>query len=174
LLYVREGIDLLSSQTGGSHERGRRAGTHNTPFIVGLAKALQLAYEEYDERLAHYTRLRDRLIEGILSDVSTAKLTGHPSERLPGHASFVFPGLDANTLLMHLDMKGVAASSASACKVGNPEPSEVLLAMGFDRDTALGSLRLSVGTQTTDADVDYAVQVISEAVQRLQNLKVVL
>jgi cysteine desulfurase len=174
LLYVREGIDLLSSQTGGSHERGRRAGTHNTPFIVGLAKALQLAYEEYDERLAHYTRLRDRLIEGILSDVSSAKLTGHPSERLPGHASFVFPGLDANTLLMHLDMKGVAASSASACKVGNPEPSEVLLAMGFDRDTALGSLRLSVGTQTTDADVDYAVQVISEAVQRLQNLKVVL
>jgi cysteine desulfurase len=170
VLYVREGVHLIASQAGGSHEAGRRAGTLNTPFIIGLAKALDLAHTERETRVPHYTAMRDRLVDGILTEIPGAALSGHPQGRLPSHASFVFPGIDANILLMHLDMKGVAASSASACKVGNPEPSEVLLALGYDRETALGSLRLSVGTQTTAADVDYAVDVISTSVKRLQKL----
>lgn len=169
-LYIRDGLDFLSSQTGGSHERGRRAGTHNTPFIVGLAEALKLAYAEQEERVAHYTAMRDRLIEGICGGVPGALLTGHAQERLPCHASFVFPGVDANTLVMHLDMKGVAGSSASACKVGNPEPSSVLLAMGYDRETALGSLRLTVGTQTTMDDIDYVIEMLKQSVPAVKRL----
>jgi cysteine desulfurase len=173
VLYVRDGVELASSQTGGSHEGGRRAGTHNTPFIVGLAKALELAHEENVQRVAHYSAMRDRLIAGICARVADAIPTGHPQERLPSHASFVFPGLEASMLLMHMDLKGVAASSASACKVGNPEPSGVLLALGYDRETALGSLRLTVGMQTTEDDVDYAVDVIAQVVptvRRIANL----
>jgi cysteine desulfurase len=112
--------------------------------------------------------MRDGLIDGILSSVPGASLTGHRTQRLPGHASFVFDGVDANMLLMHLDLKGIAASSASACKTGNPEPSGVLLAMGFDRKLALSSLRLSVGLHTTAADIDYCVQMVAECVAKVR------
>ena len=169
-LYVREGIELLPSQSGGSHEAGRRAGTHNTPFIVGLAKALELAYAEQDERLAHVERLRKILVDEVLSNVDGAELTGHPENRLPSHASFVFDGVDANKLIMHLDMNGVAASSASACKVGNPEPSGVLLAMGYPREKALGSLRVTLSHHTTDDDVRYAIETIEQSVASLRKL----
>jgi cysteine desulfurase len=110
------------------------------------------------------------LIDGVTSRVPGAQTTGHPEMRLPSHASFVFPGLDANMLVMHLDMQGVAASSASACKVGNPEPSSVLLAMGYDRETAMGSLRLTVGTQTTEDDIAYVIDVLAQAVPKVQRL----
>lgn len=170
-LYVREGIDLVPSQTGGSHEEGRRAGTQNTPLIVGMAKALELAYEEREARLAHYRTLRDHLTDGILSQLPTAHLTGHPEERLPSHTSFVFEGMDSNVMLMHLDTKGLAVSGASACKTGNPEPSSVLLAMGYTRDEALGSLRLSVGQHTTREDADFAIEVIVETVKKLMKLR---
>lgn len=169
-LYVRDGIDLLSSQSGGSHENGRRAGTHNTPGIVGMAKALELAYAEYDERIAHLKAMRDGLIDGVLSRVADAELTGHREQRLPSHASFVFDGVDANRLLMHMDMKGVAASSASACKTGNPSPSSVLLAMGYPESKALGSLRLTVGKDTSVEDVEYAIGVIVESVAKVRQL----
>jgi len=169
-LYVREGIDLLPSQSGGSHENGRRAGTLNTPAIVGMAEALRLAYEDLEAHTRRYQALRDKLIEMILQRVPEAQLTGHRQQRLPSHASFIFPGVDANRLLMHMDMKGVAASSASACKVGNPNPSSVLLALGYDRDLALGSLRLSVGRSTTDDDIDYAVDVIADSVVMVRQL----
>ncbi|PJF26611.1 MAG: cysteine desulfurase NifS [Phototrophicales bacterium] len=167
-LFVREGIDLLPAQSGGSHEEGRRAGTLNTPGIVGMAKALELVYGELDARVAHYRRLRDRLIEGILSRVQGSYLTGHREQRSPSHASFVFDGVEGNMLLMHLDIKGVAASSASACKTGNPEPSGVLLAMGYMPELASSSLRLSVGKDTTDEDVDYAVSAVAEVVEKLR------
>ncbi len=170
-LYVREGIELVPSQSGGSHEGGRRAGTHNVAFIVGLARALELAYEEAEAHNAQYRRHRDRLIEGILSRVPDARLTGHPEQRLPNNASFVFRGVDGNALLMHLDLKGIAASSGSACKTGNPEPSGVLLSMGIEPEWALGSLRLTVGRQTTDADIDYALAVIPQAVETLRKLE---
>ncbi len=170
-LYVREGIDLVPTQSGGSHERGRRAGTHNTAFIVGLAKALELAYAEQDERIAHVTRLRHLLIEGIIDRIPQAQFTGHPAQRLPSHASFVFDGIDANKLLMYMDMRGVAASSASACKTGNPEPSSVLLALGYDRTAAMGSLRLTLSHQTSEDDIAYAIDVIADAVATLYKLE---
>jgi len=170
-LYVRDGIKLVSSQSGGSHEDGRRAGTHNTPFIVGLAKAIELAYEERDERLAHVTKLRDMLIEGVLAKVPQAETSGHPEKRLPSHASFVFDNLDANRLIMHMDMKGVAASSASACKTGNPEPSSVLLALGYQENKASGSLRCTVSHHTSEEDVAYAIDVIAESCESLYKLQ---
>lgn len=166
-LYCRDGVDLVPSQSGGSHEGGRRAGTHNTPFIVGLAKALELAYAEFDERVAHYQAMRDRLIAGVLEDVQGAQLSGDPVDRLPAHASFVFPGVDSSMLLMHLDLRGVAASGGSACKTGSPEPSNVLLAMGYTPEEAIGTLRMTVGRQTTADDVDYAVGVLAESIEKL-------
>lgn len=171
-LYVRNGIALAPSQSGGGQENGRRAGTHNVAFIVGLARALEIAYEEAARHNAHYQQLRDRLIDGILARVPDAQLTGHPRERLPNNASFVFQHVDGNALLMHLDLKGIAASSGSACKVGSPEPSAVLLSMGFDRTWALGGLRLTVGRHTTDEDIDYALEVIPDAVERVRKLGV--
>lgn len=169
-LYVREGVDLLPTQTGGSHENARRAGTHNTPLIVGMAKALELAYQEQDARLTHYRARRDQLINGVLSRVSGTYLTGHPQQRLASHASFAIDGVDSSRLVMHLDLKGIAASGGSACKTGNPEPSEVLLAMGYSPQEALGSLRLTVGLQTTEADVDYAVDALVDVVEKLRQL----
>lgn len=172
VLYVRDGVRLITSQSGGSHEDGRRAGTHNTPYIVGMAKALEIAYAEFEAMTAHYCAMRDRLIDGVLSRAPGAQLTGHPVNRLPSHASFIFDGIESNMLLMHLDMKGVAASSASACKTGNPEPSSVLMAMGYTPGEASSSLRLTVGRQTTAEDVDYAVDVLVEAVGKLQGFTV--
>jgi cysteine desulfurase len=170
LLYVRKGFDLIPSQTGGSHEDGRRAGTLNTPGIVGMAKALELAYQELDQRVQHFTTLRDQLIDDVLTRIPDVALTGHPTNRLPSLASFVFDGLDGNSLVTHLDMRGVAASSASACKTGNPEPSSVLLAMGYTPKEALGSLRLTVGLQTSLEDIDYTVDVLSDVVTKLRKL----
>ena len=171
LLYLKSGIELPSIMTGGSHEGGQRAGTHNTAFIVGMAKALELAYAENQERLTHFRNMRDRLMDGVLSRVSGAELSGHPDQRLPSHASFVLPGIDANALLMHLDLNGIAASSGSACKTGNPEPSEVLLALGYSPEEAKCGLRLSVGTKTTEADIDYALDVLVDAVAKLRGVK---
>jgi len=174
VLYVREGTPILPVQTGGSHEQGLRAGTVNTPGVVGLAVALTLAYEEQAARLAVYTARRDQLIDGVLRRVSGVSLSGDPVQRLPSHASFIFDGVDGNQLVMHLDVRGVAVSSASACKTGNPEPSSVLLAMGYDRESALGSLRVTVGLHTTEADIEYAVDCIRESVAALRALRVTL
>ncbi len=170
-LFVRESVELIANQSGGSHENDRRAGTLNTPGIVGMAKALELAYAELDQRTAHYQSLRDQLIDGVLSRVPGAALSGHPEQRLPSHASFVIDGIDGNMLTIHLDLKGVAASSASACKTGNPEPSGVLLAMGYSPERALGSLRMTVGQWTTEADIEYAIHVLAETVEKLHRLK---
>lgn len=170
LLYVRSGLDILPNQTGGSHEDGQRAGTLNTPGIIGMAKALELAYQELDQRVQHFTALRDQLIESVLTRIPHVQLTGHPTNRLPSHASFVFDGIDGNSLVTHLDMRGVAASSASACKTGNPEPSSVLLAMGYAPKEALGSLRLTVGLQTSAQDIDYTLDVLSNVVMKLRKL----
>ncbi len=172
LLYIRKGIDLITSQTGGSHEEGRRAGTLNTPGIVGMAKALDLADQEREERVQHFTTLRNQLIDGVLSRVPDVVLTGHPTNRLPSHASFLVDGVDGNSLVTHLDMRGVAASSASACKTGNPEPSSVLLAMGYSPKEALGSLRLTVGLQTSPEDIDYTVDALENVVTKLRKLNV--
>ena len=170
VLYVREGIDLIPSQSGGSHERGRRAGTSNVPYIVGMAKALQIAEQGRKEHTRHYAKLRDAFIEGVLSQIDNVELTGHPENRLPNNASFAFQNVDGNALLMHLDMAGIAASSGSACKTGDPEPSDVLTAMGYEREWALGGLRLTVGRNTTQEHVERVLDVLPEQVAKLREL----
>jgi cysteine desulfurase len=170
-LYVRSGIRPLPILTGGSHEFGLRAGTQNVPYIVGLAAALKLTALEREQHNARFRGLRDRLIRGVLEAVPESTLTGHPSDRLPNHASFVFRGVDGNELLMHLDLAGIGASSGSACKTGDPEPSEVLLVLGLEREWALGSLRLTVGRATTDAHVDRLLGVLPGIVARIRELE---
>ncbi len=171
ILYLRDGLELASALTGGGHEAGQRAGTHNTPAIVGLATALELAHAENEERSLRFAALRDQLIDGLLQRVPGAELSGHPNQRLPSHASFVLPGIDANAMLMHLDMWGIAASSGSACKVGDPAPSEILLAVGYSPEVAKCGLRLSVGLSTTAEDIDYAIDILAEAAQKLRKMK---
>ncbi len=170
-LYVREGSPLLPTQTGGSHEHGLRAGTQNTPYIVGLAEALKITVNERAAHNTRFARLRERIVEGLLNAIPECQLTGHRAERLPNHASFVFRGVNGNELLMHLDLAGIAASSGSACKTGDPRPSEVLLALGLTDDWALGSLRVTVGRQTTDAHVDRLLEVLPGMVENLRRLE---
>lgn len=169
-LYVRRGTPLISTLTGGKQENNLRAGTHNVPYIAGLAEALRLAQESVEERARRVTPLRDRLIGTVLEEIPRARLTGHPVERLPNHASFVFEGVDGNTLLQMLDAAGFACSSGSACKTGDPQPSEVLTAIGLSRSWALGSLRVTLGQATTAQDVDAFLQVLPEMVERVRRL----
>ncbi len=171
-LILRDGVELTTVQTGGAHENNRRAGTSNTPGIVGMAKALELAYAEFDYRTAHLQAMRDLLIDGVLLTIPCAHLTGHPTQRLPSHASFVLDGVDGNTLVMHMDVRSVAVSSGSACKTGNPEPSSVLLALGYPPEAALGSLRMTVGKDTTAEDIEYGVDTLAAVVAKLHTLKV--
>ncbi|MBI4732709.1 MAG: cysteine desulfurase [Chloroflexi bacterium] len=165
VLYVRKGTPILPQQTGGGQEAGLRAGTHNVPYIVGLAEALRLTAEEREERVAHVRPLRDQIIGTILEEIPDTRLTGHPVDRLPNHCSFVFKNADGNTLLRLLDAKGFACSSGSACKTGNPKPSEVLLATGLSREWALGSLRVTLGMQTTAEEVDKFLRALPALVE---------
>jgi cysteine desulfurase len=169
-LYVREGTPIVPIQTGGGQEFNLRAGTHNIPYIVGLAKAFELAQSDQENRNIHYSTIRDQLIKTILDSIPSTKLTGHPVERLPNHASFVFRGVDGNTLLMMLDAAGFECSSGSACKTGSSEPSEVLIAMGISPEWALGSLRVSLGQQTSTEMVDDFVETLPNIVQRVREL----
>ncbi len=169
-LFVREGTKLHPSQTGGSQELGRRAGTQNTPYIVGMAKAFRLAQEEHDTRQAQALAMRNRIIGRILEDIPDTQLTGHPTERLPNHASFAFKGVDGNNLLMMLDVEGFACSSGSACKTGNPEPSGVITALGLPPEWGLGSLRVTVGKDTAPAEVDKFLEVLPTLVKRVREL----
>ena len=173
ILYVRRGTPLLPVQTGGPHEEQRRAGTENVPGIVGAASALRLAHEHQAEEVPRLQALRDRLIEGVLDAIPDAMLTGHPTERLPHNASFVIPGIEADALLIALDLKGIGAASGSACTSGAVEPSHVLMAMGVPHDVAVGSLRLTLGRSNTEEHVDYLLQVLPEVVQRLRSITAV-
>jgi cysteine desulfurase len=173
VLFVRRGTPLLPTQTGGGQENGRRAGTSNVPYIVGQAEALRLAVEERQANNRHDIALRDQIIRTVLESIPESKLTGHPEQRLPNHASFVFQGVDGNALLMMLDVAGFACSSGSACKTGNPEPSEVLTALGIGRDWALGSLRVTVGKDTTQEQVQAFLDTLPELVARNRALEAV-
>jgi cysteine desulfurase len=135
-----------------------------------MAKALALAQEERAERCARLIPLRDRLIGRILEEIPDSQLTGHPEQRLPNHASFVFEGVDGNALLMLLDAEGFACSSGSACKTGSPEPSEVLSAIGLERSWALGSLRLTLGLGSTPAEIDAFLAALPAAVEKVRRL----
>ena len=167
-LYARRDLALEPLLTGGGHERGRRPGTVNVAGCVGLATALQLAEQERPQQVARLSRLRDRLIQGILARVPDARLTGHPTQRLADNASFVFRACDGETLLMALDLEGIAASTGSACAIGDPEPSFVLTAMGLSADWAVGSLRLSLGRDTTEAQIERVLEVLPGVVTRVR------
>jgi cysteine desulfurase len=168
-LYVREGTSLIPELTGGGQEFGLRAGTSNIPYIVGLAEAFQLVHKELEERSSRLIQLRDRIIGQVLEEIPDARLTGHPIKRLPNHASFVFEGVDGNALLMLLDVEGFACSSGSACKTGNPEPSDVLTALGLTPEWALGSLRVTLGISTTQQDIEAFLQTLKHAVTRARD-----
>jgi cysteine desulfurase len=168
VLYRRAGIDLIPAQSGGGQEGGLRAGTHNIPYIVGLAAAFFLAQTDPDKRAERLIPMRDGLIEKVLERVPQTKLTGHPVKRLPNHASFALEGVDGNALVMMLDVAGFAVSSGSACKVGSPEASEVLLAMGLSSDWAFGSLRITIGQQTSQDDLDRFADALPEIVERVR------
>ncbi len=170
VLYQRQGTPLLPMQTGGAHERKRRAGTENVPYIVGLAMALKLAQEHRQENNKRISALRDRLITGVLETVPDSHLTGHPTDRLPNSASFVFGGLEGESVLLTLDLKGVAASSGSACTSGSAEPSHVLVALGLPTALCQGSLRLTLGNDNTEDDIDYVLSILPSIVNKLRAL----
>ena len=169
-LYVRRGTTLVPSQTGGGQENGLRAGTHNVPYLAGFAEALRLANEEREQRTQHVKPLRDRIIGAVLEEIDDARLTGSAERRLPNHASFVFKHVDGNLLLTLLDAAGFACSSGSACKTGNPEPSEVMTAVGLPREWALGSLRVTLGSGTTAQEVDDFLSVLPDLVRKAREL----
>lgn len=167
-LYLRGGTPFLPYMTGGSHENGRRAGTENVPFIVGMAKAFELAEAERDQENARLQVLRDQLIGGILETVEGARLTGSPTQRLAGHASFVIQGVEAEGVLIALDLAGVAASSGSACTSGSHRPSHVLEAMGVPAADAVGGLRLSLGHSNRPEDVTYLLERLPQIVGQIK------
>jgi cysteine desulfurase len=169
-LYVRKGTPIIPHLTGGGQESGLRAGTSNVPYIVGMAESLRLTVEEREARAAHVKPLRDHIIGAVLESIPDAHLTGHPLQRLPQHASFVFKDVDGNALLQLLDAAGFACSSGSACKTGNPEPSEVLKSLGLPREWALGSLRVTLGSGTTAAQVETFLETLPLIVERARKL----
>jgi cysteine desulfurase len=165
-LYLRRGTSIVPTQTGGAQENGLRAGTENIPLIVGMAEALSLVGEDLERESERLRTLRDRLIEGVLTTIPRARLTGHPTQRLSNHASFAFEHVDANSLLMHLDHAGFACSSGSACKTGNPEPSEVLQAIGLTPQWAMGGLRVTLGRGTSQDHIERFLEVLPQMVEK--------
>lgn len=170
VLYVRPGLELVPVIHGGAQERERRAGTENVAGIVGLSVALELAVREMPRRMPYVAALRDRLIEGILSRIDGVRLNGHPKERLPGNANFVFHGVDGESLLLRLDMEGIAASSGSACSAGSIEPSHVLLEMGVPSDLAVRALRLTLGHENTEDEIERVLEVLPRIVSQLREI----
>ncbi|HLE92595.1 MAG TPA: cysteine desulfurase family protein [Anaerolineales bacterium] len=169
-LYVRKGTPLVSHLTGGGQEFSLRAGTQNVPYIVGFAEALRLTNEERAGRVTHVKPLRDQIIGTVLETIPDCRLTGHMESRLPQHASFAFKDLDGNLLLTLLDAAGFACSSGSACKTGNPEPSEVMNAIGLSRDWGLGSLRVTLGKDTLPEHVELFLSALPLLVQKARGL----
>lgn len=165
-LYIRDGIKIEGLLHGGPQEMDLRPGTQNVPLIVGLAKALTLAVEEREATSTGLISLRDKIIASVLEQIPNAALTGHPQQRLANHASFIFPGVNGNELVMLLDHAGFACSSGSACKTGNPEPSKILLSIGVSYQDASGSLRVTIGKHTTVAQVEAFLAVLPALVAK--------
>ena len=168
-LYVRRPLRLPPLLHGGGQEKGRRSGTENVPGVIGMAAALKEAVAQLEAEGARLSALRDRLIDG-LTRLPYTRLTGDPENRLPGTASFVFEGVEGEALLLHLDARGICASSGSACSSASLDPSHVLLAIGLPHAIAHGSLRLSLGADNTDADVDAMLAAVPEVVAYLRNM----
>lgn len=170
-LWMRHGLRLAVQNTGGGQERERRSGTENIPALAGFGRACELAAENltYGEE-RRIAALRDRLIAGVVDRVPGVIVTGHPTRRLPNNASFCFPGLEGEPILLNLDFAGICASSGSACSAGAIEPSHVLIAMGYAPEVANGALRLTLGRENTDADVDTVLDTLPRIVADLRSL----
>ena len=170
VLYMRRGTPYLPLILGGGQERERRSGTENIAGIVGLALALELANSSREETSAHCLALRDRIISGIAENIGGSHLNGHPTQRLPNNVNFSLEGVEGESILLGLDLAGIAASSGSACSSGSLEPSHVLLALGQTAELARGSLRLTLGKDNTEVEVDRFLQVITGLVEQLREL----
>ncbi|MDD2486083.1 MAG: cysteine desulfurase NifS [bacterium] len=168
ILFMRKGTRFVPLMHGGEQENRRRAGTENVAGAVGYAAALRLALEEMDERNARLISMRDRLIAGITERIKYSRLNGHPTRRLPNNINVTIDYIEGESMLLNLDLKGIAASTGSACSSGSLEPSHVLLAMGCKHEEAHGSLRFTLGRHNTDEDVDYVLDVLPEIVAKLR------
>ncbi|NPV27661.1 MAG: cysteine desulfurase NifS [Firmicutes bacterium] len=169
-LYIKKGTRIHPTTFGGGQENKRRAGTENVPGIVGFGQAAELAGQSLESEAARLKSLRDRLEQGIFSTIPHVKLNGHPTERLPGHLNVSIEYVEGESLLLSLDLKGIAASSGSACTSGSLEPSHVLMAMGLSPATAHGSLRLTLGRENTEEDIDYVLRELPPIVERLREM----
>ncbi|HHT49624.1 MAG TPA: cysteine desulfurase NifS [Firmicutes bacterium] len=167
-LYIRRGLQLPSFLHGGGQERGRRAGTENVPGIVGLAKAIDLAYQDLEAKNAKLKALRDYLIDGICERIPYSRLNGHREQRLPNNANFSFEFIEGESLLLLLDIEGIAASSGSACTSGSLDPSHVLLAIGLPHEQAHGSVRFTLGADNTKEEIDLVLAKLPSFVERLR------
>lgn len=169
-LYIRKGVKIRSFIHGGGQERKRRAGTENVPGIIGLGTAVARAVCTMDERAEKEKDLRDYLIRRVLKEIPYTRLNGHPKNRLPNNANFSFQFIEGESLLIMLDMKGICASSGSACTSGSLDPSHVLLAIGLPHEIAHGSLRLTLSSETTREEIDYVIESLKEIVERLRSM----
>ena len=169
LLYIRRGVKIQNLIDGGAQERNRRAGTENVAGIVGLDAALQIAIDTMEQRNAKLTKMRDRLIDGLLK-IERSRINGDRIHRLPGNVNMCFEGIEGESLLLRLDLKGVQASSGSACTSGSLDPSHVLLAIGLPHEIAHGSLRLSFSDENTEEDIDYILEIVPEIVSYLRSM----
>ena len=169
-LYIRKGVKIRSFIHGGAQERKRRAGTENVPGIVGLGKAVELAAASMEERAGKESGLRDYLIGRIEAEIPYCRLNGDREKRLPNNVNFSFKFIEGESLLIMLDMKGICASSGSACTSGSLDPSHVLLAIGLPHEIAHGSLRMTLGADTTKEDLDYTVDCLKEIVAQLRSM----
>ena len=169
-LYIRQGVKVDPLIIGGGQERNRRAGTENVPGLVGFGKAIELSYEDMDEHNSRLIGLRDSLIKKIRDNIGYTRLNGHPTKRLPGNVNICFEFIEGESLLLSLDMVGIAGSSGSACTSGSLDPSHVLLAIGLEHEIAHGSLRLSLGDFNNEDELDYVVDNLKVIVQRLRDM----
>ena len=167
VLYIRKGINVEKFMHGGAQERGKRAGTENVPYIIGLGKALKNACASMQKEMSRLSQLRDYMIEEVLKNVSFAKLNGHPTLRLPGHVNISLEYIEAEASLLSLDLAGIECSSGSACASGSFDPSHVLLAMGMSPERARGALRFTMGKTTTKEQIDYTIAEIKAIADRL-------
>lgn len=169
-LYIRSGVRIANIIDGGAQERGKRAGTENLPGIIGLAKALELASASMEEKDKKITALRDYIIKNIEEKIPYCRLNGHRTQRLPGNVNFSFEFIEGESLLLWLDINGIAASSGSACTSGSLDPSHVLLAIGLKHETAHGSLRVSLGEENTYEEADYFIEKLVGIVDKLRKM----
>lgn len=170
IMYLRDTVRIGAFIHGGAQERGRRAGTHNTPGIVGFGKATEIAEDRMAVNIRKETELRDYLIRRVLEEIPYTRLNGHRTNRLPNNANFSFRFVEGESLLILLDQKGICASSGSACTSGSLDPSHVLLAIGLPHEIAHGSLRLTLSAETTKEEIDYVVEELKAMIERLRSM----